>query len=376
MVGTTARIFLNYRRSDSAGWARQLHSDLSARFGAERIFRDVALEPGVDYIDHLEHVMDTCDVCIPVIGSRWADVTTADGRRRLDEPDDLVRLEIQRALERDDVTVIPVLVDGARMPGEHELPEGLRALARRNACELTDSRWDYDVERLCRGLRDALGDTSVEHERLQLADADADTEKAGGPRTAILLPALATLAAAACAGVLAALLTEPLSGRGDPKWGRLAAYAAERGVIWAIIGAVVTAVVAASFGRVRVPLGHAVVGAGAAGLGGALGGAGLQAMRQFGDLTAADAHWLLRFVLLALPAVALAVVLARAAGIRAAECAVAALAGAIVAALFYPDDRTARLTVHALLVVGPIVALLAARPTMRLARGAWRPPAA
>lgn len=58
----SARIFINYRRSDSAGWARQLHGDLAARFGAERVFRDVAIEPGVDFVEHIERVMDSCEV--------------------------------------------------------------------------------------------------------------------------------------------------------------------------------------------------------------------------------------------------------------------------------------------------------------------------
>jgi hypothetical protein len=76
----------------------------------------------------------------------------------LDNPDDLVRHEISRALQRPDVHVIPVLVDGARMPAEHELPPDLAPLSRRQSCELTDSRWEYDVESLTRRLRELLGE--------------------------------------------------------------------------------------------------------------------------------------------------------------------------------------------------------------------------
>ena len=95
---------------------------------------------------------------LAVIGRRWASITDADGHRRLDDPDDLVRREIARALERPDVQVIPVLVDGAQMPAKDELPPDLAPLTRRQACELTDSRWEYDVEKLTRRLRDLLGE--------------------------------------------------------------------------------------------------------------------------------------------------------------------------------------------------------------------------
>ena len=161
---TSARVFINYRRADSAGWARQLHSDLAARFGKDRVFRDVAIEPGVDFVEHIERVMNAAEVCIVVIGPGWASAANSDGRR-LDNPEDLVRREIERALERRDIDVIPVLVDGARMPSERELPGSLRALARRNACELTDGRWDYDMQVLCRRLRQVLGEATDTTER-------------------------------------------------------------------------------------------------------------------------------------------------------------------------------------------------------------------
>jgi hypothetical protein len=95
-------------------------------------------------------------VLLAVIGKTWTTITGADGRRRLDDPEDLVRREIARALQRPDVEVIPVLVDGARMPTEAELPPDLAPLARRQACELSDLRWDFDVDNLARRLRDLL----------------------------------------------------------------------------------------------------------------------------------------------------------------------------------------------------------------------------
>lgn len=357
---TSNRIFINYRRSDSAGWARQVHGDLQARFGPECVFRDVAIEPGVDFVEHIERVMNAAEVCIVVIGRRWATATNGGGRR-LDDPGDLVRREIERALERTDVEVIPVLVDGATMPSERELPEGLRPLARRNACELTDSRWDYDIDVLCRRLGRVLGELTPEPEPRPVAP-DPDPVPDGAPARDILLPVVATLAAAAGGGVLAAVLSRPLAGRGEPPWGRLAGYAIERGVIWALIGAVVAGVAAATFGRARVPLGATLVGAGAGWLGGAVGGAAYMAMKHFGGITEQDAQWLLLLALLVPPALLLAGPLARFAGARVYECALAAVAGAVVAALITGYDRTLLVTLGAVLIVGAIVAVLAAPP--------------
>ncbi len=366
----SALIFLNYRRSDSAGWTRQLHRDLGERFGGERVFRDVAIAPGVDFVDHIERVMDACKVCIAVIGPQWTHVTNAAGLRRLDDPEDLVRLEIERALERTDVQVIPVLVDGARMPAEHDLPSGLRRLARRNACELTDVRWDYDVEVLSRCIRQAVEPASIESEPYEAAPSipppALPPEPVATP-VAVLPAVLATLTAAAIARVLAALVTLPLNQANDDLYGtqHLAPSALERGILWAIVGAAVAAVAAATFAHVRVPVGQALVGASAAGIGGALSGSILVALTELGpkvdlspELATAMRIWL--------PAVALAVVLARGTQASAVECTLAALAGVAIASLV-PDfgGSVAKLfvqVVRTLLIVGAPLAVIAARP--------------
>ena len=86
-----------------------------------------------------------------VIGNSWASCTGQDGRRRLDDPKDWVRLEVAAALRRN-VLVVPVLVDGARLPDPTSLPEELRPLCRRNTCELSDLRWAFDVGELVKDL--------------------------------------------------------------------------------------------------------------------------------------------------------------------------------------------------------------------------------
>jgi hypothetical protein len=146
------RIFLNYRREDTRGYAGRLYDRLSSRFGEDRIFRDVdAIPPGIDYLEHVDRVVEQCDVMLVLIGDTWSLVKDARGRRRLDDPRDLVRLEIAAALERN-IPVIPVLMQGASMPIEEDLPDQIQSLARRNALEMTDSHWNYDWERLTRAL--------------------------------------------------------------------------------------------------------------------------------------------------------------------------------------------------------------------------------
>lgn len=148
-------MFISYRRDDSAGWAGRLGDDLADRLGTRHVFRDVEIPAGVDYERHIEHVLDSCQVVIVVIGPQWASARGSDGTLRLEQPGDVLRREIERALERADVAVVPVLVERAVMPAADDLPEGLRALARRQAVELSDARWRQDVTGLAAALRGA-----------------------------------------------------------------------------------------------------------------------------------------------------------------------------------------------------------------------------
>jgi hypothetical protein len=149
---TRPRIFLNYRREDTRGYAGRLYDRLSSRFGEDRIFRDVdAIPPGIDYLEYVDRVVGQCDVMLVLIGDTWNSVKDARGRRRLDHPHDLVRLEIAAGLERN-IPVIPVLMQGASMPTQEDLPGEILGLARRNALEMSDRHWNYDWDRLTRAL--------------------------------------------------------------------------------------------------------------------------------------------------------------------------------------------------------------------------------
>ena len=126
-----ASIFISYRRAEAGGRAAgRLYDSLAARFGAERVFMDVEMPPGVDFVDHIEQAVAQCDVLVAVIGDGWADTVDDRGRRRLDDSDDFVRLEVEAALARPGAAVIPVLIGDARLPGANALTDSLAALSR------------------------------------------------------------------------------------------------------------------------------------------------------------------------------------------------------------------------------------------------------
>jgi len=149
-------IFISYRRDDAAGHAGRLFDRLSEHYGRSRVFMDVAgIEAGVDFVEAIDQAVGSCQVLLVMIGRQWLRATDEHGRRRLDDPGDFHRLEIVTALSRN-IRVIPILVEGSRMPAAEELPEALARLARRQAVELRDSRWDADVQDLIVALDRAL----------------------------------------------------------------------------------------------------------------------------------------------------------------------------------------------------------------------------
>jgi hypothetical protein len=107
-----------------------------------------SIPPGADCEQHIRQEIQICDLVLVMIGDNWLDEAPDGGGRRIDQPDDFVRLEIESALASPRVRVIPVLVEGARMPQPAQLPDGIRSLTRYNALELDDRRWSADVGRL------------------------------------------------------------------------------------------------------------------------------------------------------------------------------------------------------------------------------------
>jgi glycerophosphoryl diester phosphodiesterase len=170
--GEAGRVFISYRRQDTAWPARQLYDLLVAELGADRVFKDVDnIEPGDDFVERIQSAVGSCEVLLALIGPQWLTVTDATGARRIDDPEDFVRLEVETALNRDDVRVIPILVDNAKMPTPQELPRGLALLTRRQAVEI--SPVSFDTRRLVRVLNDTLNDVRGEPTAPSISGAGA-----------------------------------------------------------------------------------------------------------------------------------------------------------------------------------------------------------
>jgi TIR domain len=152
------RIFISYRREDTAYPAGWLYDRLADHYGGGQVFKDVdSIQLGDDFVEVITRAVGSCDVLLALIGDEWLTATDEHGRRRLDDPDDFVRLEIEAALARN-IRVIPILVDGARMPRAQELPDSLTKLVRRQALELSPARFDFDTGRLLKVLGGALAE--------------------------------------------------------------------------------------------------------------------------------------------------------------------------------------------------------------------------
>jgi hypothetical protein len=154
---TLKNVFICYRREEAEGYATRLYDRLNSRF-PKRVFKDVAgIGPGADATQVIEDRVGACHALVAVIGSEWLMILDEDYRRRLFSDDDHVRREIASALARD-IPVIPVLVQGAKMPSAELLPPDLAALSVRDPFEITDSNFDYDVNRLIHSLENLFGE--------------------------------------------------------------------------------------------------------------------------------------------------------------------------------------------------------------------------
>ncbi len=217
----SGRIFISYRRQDSAYPAGWLYDRLVERFGAEQIFKDVdSIELGDDFVDTITNAVGSCDVVLALIGKKWA--TIKSGRdRRLDDPNDFVRLEIEAALERD-VLLIPILVDGALMPRAGDLPDSIAPLVRRQALELSPLRFRSDTDALLTVLGRTLTDIQGGSEPAEVeappqepaapAAVEAEVEATSEPSpTTLGSRRRIWMAAAAGAAVLAVVLAVVLN---------------------------------------------------------------------------------------------------------------------------------------------------------------------
>ncbi len=191
------KIFLSYRREDTGGHAGWLYDALGARFGAGEVFKDVdTIDLGADFAEAIEGAVRSCDVLVVLIGRIWLTAADAGGRRRLDDPHDFVRIEIETALAAE-IPVVPTTVQGASIPSAAELPPSLAPLAQRQGIELRDAAWRDDVERLAR--------------RLAPPEAVEPARRVSRRRLAVLASALAAVVA-----IVVAVLATRVGGGSKP----------------------------------------------------------------------------------------------------------------------------------------------------------------
>lgn len=144
-----SHIFICYRREDAAGHAGRLRDHLATAFGDSQVFLDTdGLKIGEDFVERTVALVEACRVLLVVIGRHWLTCRDAEGRRRIDNEGDYVRREIAAGLGRAPTVVIPVLVHGADVPNEDDLPDEIRGLSRRNALKLPDELWQTGMTRL------------------------------------------------------------------------------------------------------------------------------------------------------------------------------------------------------------------------------------
>src|SRR6516225_1637279 len=176
-----AKVFINYRREDAAPYAGRLYDRLTAHFGEDQVFIDIdQIEPGEDFVEAINRKVGACDIAIVAIGPRWLHASDPSGKRRLDDEEDFVRMEIVAALQRE-IRVIPVLVGGPQMPGKHDLPEALAPLSRRNAIDLSETRFHADVNRLIEAIEKSFAATEKKAE-------PSATPAAPSPKSAAVRP--------------------------------------------------------------------------------------------------------------------------------------------------------------------------------------------
>lgn len=184
------KVFISYRREDSAGHAGRLHDSLQSHFGANNVFMDLSdIDSGTNFIDVIQTAITSSDVVLAIIGKQWLTCSSA-GKRRLDLPNDFVRTEIGMALEHG-VPIIPVLVQGAGMPLAPSLPEPIKRLSAHDAHDLSDERWSYDVGRLIEATEKLAG------------------KPAGSRRRPLIAAVVVLFVIAAAIGVLSFLRARP-----------------------------------------------------------------------------------------------------------------------------------------------------------------------
>lgn len=172
---STSDFFVSYRRDEATWPARILSDELARRFGSERVFMDYdSIDAGQTWTARIETAIRGASVVLVLMGPRWADATAPDGTRRLEDPGDWVRLEVEAALGNEDTAVVPVLLDGAAMPSPERLPPSLAGLTQRNAVTLTAAHWNTDIDVILGSIQSGRVRDFLARERAERAVAAVD----------------------------------------------------------------------------------------------------------------------------------------------------------------------------------------------------------
>jgi hypothetical protein len=147
------RIFLSYRRDDSAGQSGRIRDRLVRDFGNDYLFMDVDGIPlGTNFVKRLNDEVAGCDVLLAVIGKQWIEIRDESGHRRIDNPNDFVRIEIGAALQRD-IPLIPILLDGTKIPNAEMLPDDMKELAARSGLDVRHASFHTGFGSACWGVK-------------------------------------------------------------------------------------------------------------------------------------------------------------------------------------------------------------------------------
>jgi TIR domain len=268
--GPAPKVFLSYRREEASVHAGWLHDEMEAHFGEGHVFIDADLEFSENFVRRIAQVLGECQAMVVVIGPRWATVEGTAGGPRLFEPRDFVRYEVETALQRTDVNVVPVLVAGARMPDPEELPDTLRTLPELQAIDLSDDlrRRRDDVRHLITTLQ-GRGEAP--------------------PEPSLVRPLLEGLLVAAAAGLAGGVLGGAIDKTGTDDVTRILSNVTQRAITWAVVGAAVAVwltILRAESGRgVGRGLFGLILGALAGALGGAIFGAAVNLPQEVSEET-------------------------------------------------------------------------------------------
>jgi streptogramin lyase len=191
-AGPQPRIFISYRRDDSQGFARSIHDRLAQHFGPEAVFRDINdIEPGLPWEQAIDEALASCDVFVLLIGRHWLEATDDEGNRRIDNPEDRHRREIETAINRR-IRIFVALMEDAHMPRKKQLPpvppgeepRGVQLVPALHALRIADFAFDYGVEELITNIERAAEQARVSEEARHRETAESRQPEAEEQRRA------------------------------------------------------------------------------------------------------------------------------------------------------------------------------------------------